>query len=80
MVILRNPCIFLIVLIFIPIIYSVDASKDEVNKPQSSDIKPSDSETELLDKEYGVRYADACEGKRKLSSYYDFLRHFSLKC
>lgn len=31
------------------------------NENKAGDVK--NSETELLDKEYGVRYASACEGK-----------------
>lgn len=33
-----------------------------------TEIQHNDSETELLDKEYGVRYASACEGELSMLS------------
>lgn len=56
MTILKTICIYLLVSVFIPKITSETGQTDE------ADAGHRDTETELLDKEYGVRYADACEG------------------
>lgn len=39
------------------------ASDKDVKNPQTTGVEKNDDQSELLDKEYGVRYASACEGK-----------------
>lgn len=56
MVILSNKCIY------IPFIISALINCIGAEKGDNSET-PNDTETELLDKEYGVKYASACEGK-----------------
>lgn len=51
MVLLRNSCILIITIALTQIF--TNANED----------KSGDKETELLEKEYGVKYASACEGK-----------------
>lgn len=55
MTILRNLCILTIIVTLCQAIFTY-CEKDEIKTHE-------DTETELLDKEYGVRYASACEGK-----------------
>lgn len=55
MTMLRKLCI----LIIITTLYSASFTQSEKDLTKGS----KDSEAELLDKEYGVKYADACEGK-----------------
>lgn len=63
MKILRELCIFIVIVTLHPRSSTQD---DDNNK---GDTKThNDHETELLDKEYGVKYASACEGNYQFYS------------
>lgn len=57
---LRDYCIYALLLLSIPPI--IKSSEDADDKAQTADLEKSDTGTDLLDKEYGVKYASACEG------------------
>lgn len=59
MVKLRNICIYVLLSIIIPETIANKPAKDD----DSTQVVSGDKEAELLDKEYGVRYANNCEGK-----------------
>lgn len=62
MKILRKLCIFIVIVALYPKSSTEDEDKNKENTPN-------DHETELLDKEYGVKYASACEGNYRLYSF-----------
>lgn len=64
MLILNKLKVYTLIVNFFLILPTID-SNDEKNQetPEMGVSKSGDTEAEFLDKEYGVRYASACEGK-----------------
>lgn len=50
---------------FLLILPPITCNNEENPKKQVSKVASGDTEAELLDQEYGVRYASACEGKNQ---------------
>lgn len=50
-----------------------DSDRHDVGTSKSTSVAPDDTETKLLDQEYGVRYASACEGKTIASNSFDVI-------
>lgn len=63
MVLSNHIYISLFVIISAPLAVVISTEGDGEPKKAMTNTMPGDTETELLDKEYGVRYADQCEGK-----------------